>query len=49
MIPFLGWDKSEVVKAKGLHPEANESAAINITTNFVPKKDKTTIYAALML
>ncbi len=49
MVPFLGWDKTEVVMTNGLHPEANESSVINVVTNFVPQKDKSTIYATLML
>ena len=45
MIPVLGWDKTEVVKAKGLHPESNESTVINMTSD----SKKPTIYAVLML
>jgi hypothetical protein len=47
MIPVLGWEKSEVVKAKGLHPESNESTVINITSD--SKSEKSNIYATLML
>ncbi|MNL02294.1 hypothetical protein D3C87_1227950 [compost metagenome] len=47
MIPVLGWEKSEVVKAKGLHPESNESNVINITSNSI--SEKSNIYATLML
>ncbi|MEN9909694.1 MAG: hypothetical protein RLZZ540_2843 [Bacteroidota bacterium] len=49
MIPLLGWDKSEVVQAKGLHPEANESSVINFLNNYVPQKEQPTVYATLML
>nr|WP_288833923.1 DUF2264 domain-containing protein [uncultured Flavobacterium sp.] len=49
MIPLLGWDKSEVVQAKGLHPEANESSVINLSNNYVPQKEQSTVYATLML
>ena len=49
MIPLLGWDKSEVVQAKGLHPEANESSVINVLNNYVPQKEQSTVYATLML
>ncbi|MFC5683062.1 DUF2264 domain-containing protein [Flavobacterium sp. MAHUQ-51] len=49
MIPLLGWDKSEVVQAKDLHPEANESSVINVVTNFVPKNEQANVYATLML
>lgn len=47
MVPILGWDKTEVVKAKGLHPESNESAVINNTND--SKLEKSNIYATLML
>lgn len=49
MIPLLGWDKSEVVQAKGLHPEADESSVINLSNNYVPQKEQSTVYATLML
>ena len=49
MIPLLGWDKTEVVKAKGLHPVADESEVINLSHNFVPQKDNPEIFATLML
>ncbi|MEL1241419.1 DUF2264 domain-containing protein [Flavobacterium flavipallidum] len=47
-IPLLGWDKSEVVQAKGLHPEANESSVINLIKNNASQKENS-IYATLML
>lgn len=47
MIPLLGWDKREVVKAKGLHPESNESSVINVFSD--SKSNKKGIYATLML
>ncbi|WP_223678109.1 DUF2264 domain-containing protein [Flavobacterium hibisci] len=47
MIPLLRWDKTEVVKAKGLHPQSNESVVINVLSD--PKPNKTKIYATLML
>lgn len=49
VIPLLGWDKTEVVKAKGLNPAAEESAVINVSNNFIPQKENSTIYATLML
>lgn len=49
MIPLLGWHKTEVVKAKGLNPVADESAVINVSHNFVPQKDNAEILATLML
>ncbi|HEX8013948.1 MAG TPA: DUF2264 domain-containing protein [Flavobacterium sp.] len=47
MIPLLGWDKTEVLKAKGLHPESNESSVINVFSD--SKANKKGIYATLML
>jgi hypothetical protein len=47
MIPILGWQNTEVVKAKGLHPESNESSVIDVTSTSAPKKSN--IYATLML
>ena len=47
MVPVLGWEKSEVVKAKGLHPESSESTVINVTSD--SKSEKSNIYATLML
>lgn len=49
MIPLLGWDKTEVVAAKNLHPEAVNSKVINAVNSFVPKKAQSDVYAALML
>jgi len=47
MIPILGWQNTEVVKAKGLHPESNESSVIDVTSTSAPKNSN--IYATLML
>ncbi|OOV17344.1 DUF2264 domain-containing protein [Flavobacterium sp. LM4] len=47
MIPLLGWDKTEVIKAKGLHPESNESSVINVSSD--SKANKKGISATLML
>ncbi|MEL1252257.1 DUF2264 domain-containing protein [Flavobacterium sp. DGU38] len=47
MIPLLGWDKTEVLKAKGLHPESNESSVMNVSSD--SKSNKKGIYATLML
>lgn len=47
MIPILGWENTEVVKAKGLHPESKESSVIDVTSNSAPKKSN--VYATLML
>lgn len=47
MVPLLGWSASEIVNAKGLHPESNESTVINVTAN--SDSNKSTVYATLML
>ena len=47
MIPLLGWDTAEVVTAKGLHPESNESSVINVANDC--KSKKSNLYATLML
>jgi len=49
MIPLLGWDNSEVVSSKGLHPESEMSKVINLSDDFIPNISKPTIYATLML
>ena len=48
MIPLLGWDKTEVVTAKGLHPESQISKVIDVADDFNPN-NKSSIYATLML
>lgn len=47
MIPILGWENTEVVKAKGLHPESNESSVIDVSSTSASKKSN--VYATLML
>ena len=47
MVPLLGWQNTEVVKAKGLHPESKESAVINVLANSVSNDSNQ--YATLML
>jgi hypothetical protein len=49
MIPLLGWNKTEVVTAKGLNPSSEESSVLNVADNFKFQKDQPTIYATLML
>lgn len=49
MVPLLGWDKTEVVSAKGLHPESDESKVINVVKNVSGAQSKPKIYATLML
>ncbi|MGY5354116.1 DUF2264 domain-containing protein [Wenyingzhuangia sp. IMCC45467] len=48
MIPLLGWNKSEVIKAKGLHPESEESVVIDVVTT-TKSQQKSNILATLML
>jgi hypothetical protein len=47
MIPILGWENTEVVKAKDLNPESSESSVIDVTSTSAPKKSN--VYATLML
>lgn len=49
MIPLLGWEQSEVVTAKGLHPESEESSVIDVTAKYDPENKKNSTYATLML
>ncbi len=49
MVPLLGWDKTQVVSAKGLHPESDESKVINVVKNESGAQSKPKIYATLML
>ncbi|MFV8325779.1 DUF2264 domain-containing protein [Flavobacterium sp. ZS1P14] len=49
MIPLLGWDKTEVVMAKGLNPSSDESAVLEVSINSTPQKDTPAIYSTLML
>ncbi|MFD0991239.1 DUF2264 domain-containing protein [Mariniflexile jejuense] len=45
MIPLLGWEATEVISTKGLHPESESSKVINVVSN----KSSNKIYATLML
>ncbi|MFG6686481.1 DUF2264 domain-containing protein [Mariniflexile sp. HNIBRBA6329] len=49
MVPLLGWNKTEVIKSKGLHPESDESYVINVINNEILNRKETTVYATLML
>ncbi|MEY2867821.1 MAG: hypothetical protein RIR01_221 [Bacteroidota bacterium] len=49
MVSLLGWEKSEVVNTKGLHPESNESSVINLVANAASKDKGLNTYATLML
>ncbi|MFI1744365.1 DUF2264 domain-containing protein [Thalassobellus sediminis] len=48
MIPLLGWNKTEVVSTKDLHPESENSQVINVSATFNPNSELN-IYATLML
>ena len=47
MVPLLGWQNTEVVKAKELHPESKESEVINVSANSA--SNDSNLYATLML
>lgn len=47
MVTLSGWERAEVVHAKGLHPESNESAVINCSSD--TKSAQSNVYATLML
>jgi len=47
MVPLLGWQNTEVVKVKELHPESKESAVINVSANSA--SNDSNLYATLML
>jgi hypothetical protein len=49
MVPLLGWDKSEVISSKGLHPESENSKVINLSNELNINANKSNIYATLML
>jgi len=49
LVPLKGWGKHELVKATGLHPEAENSVVINVSDRYVPQKDQEGVYATLML
>jgi hypothetical protein len=47
MVLLSGWDDMKTITTKGVHPESNESAVINVSDNYSPGKDS--IYATLLL
>jgi len=49
LIVLSGWDKVEVMKAKGLNPVAEGSAVINVADNFNPASNDSKFYSTLML
>jgi len=49
MINLSGWDTMETVHTKGLNPQSNESAVLNVHDEFKPGKKGQNIYITLML
>nr|MBP6757631.1 hypothetical protein [Flavobacterium sp.] len=49
MIPILGWNTTEVVSAKGLHPESEMSKVIDVAATFNPENKESNVYATVML
>lgn len=49
MVPLLGWDKSEVISSKGLHPESENSKVINLSNDLNLNTNESNVYATLML
>lgn len=49
MVPLLGWDKTEVVTTRNLHPESEDSKVINVAGEFLSNNESSNIYATLML
>ncbi|MFD2525830.1 DUF2264 domain-containing protein [Flavihumibacter stibioxidans] len=49
MIPLMGWNSMETITSTGLHPDAAESAVINVAGKTVPGISETNTYASLML
>ncbi|MEJ6979638.1 DUF2264 domain-containing protein [Pedobacter sp. P351] len=47
LVSIAGWDRVEVVDAKGLNPVSDQSSVIDVSDKFVPGKDN--LYASLML
>ena len=49
MVPLLGWDTTEVVSSKGLHPESETSKVIDVADNFNSENKESNVYATVML
>lgn len=49
LVSLSGWNNMETVHAKGLHPQSNESAVINVSDKYIPNKKNKGIYVTLML
>jgi hypothetical protein len=50
MVPLKGWDEMNTIDTKGLHPQSENSAVINVAANFSPAQNNSpVIYATLML
>lgn len=48
LIPIGGWTNNEVIEAKGLHPQSDESAVINVSASILPHQ-KEQLFTTLML
>ena len=49
LVPLVGWDAIMVRRATGLHPQADESAVINVRHRHVPRGSVPHLYATLLL
>jgi len=49
MIPLKGWNKTETVRAVGLHPVSEKSEVIDVCGRFIPRKIGEDVYITLML
>ena len=49
MVSLAGWETMEFVRAKGLHPESNQSEVINVSDKFTAGKTDSKVYSVLML
>jgi hypothetical protein len=50
MVSLKGWDEMNTIDTKGLHPQSENSAVINVAANFSPAQNNSpVIYATLML
>lgn len=48
LVSLKGWQNNEVMLAKGLHPQSNESAVINIAATILPHQNEQ-LFSTLML
>lgn len=47
VVPLTGWNTMEIKRGSGLHPEADQSAVINLQGRYEPGQER--VYTALML